>query len=342
MKRPLLLLVFLGVFIQGVLFGQTKYYYSVDNNPASGNCNVIPFGTGGTGSWENQRCQLLVKSAKLPLGRPGMVRSVGFAFCSSGLRKFKGVIIKLGHNKTNTLVSSFAANFSGPVFTVFNRADVNWNITANTWTRLPLSRPFIYNGKDALVVDVYALGSGQGGSRACRRGTEPRCYKVGLNLVAGVSSYGKGCLGSNGKVPLVSPVSFPILGSNLFNIGVKDAAGSVPAVLLTGNSNTVFGPIKLPFDLTGLGAPGCSLLTRILFFTALTTDGKGNALAALSLPADPSLHGAKAYFQWILLDRGANAAGLVTTGGVGMTLGNVGPSSGSLGNAGIKVELGIL
>ncbi len=328
-----------SLLLCGLLSSQTKYFYIPDSNAASGNANVIPFGTGSS-SWANQRCQFLLKKNYLP-AKPGVVRSVGFAPAGSGTYLFKAVVLKLGHNTSGTLGPTFAASFSGPVFTVFNQAAFSWKVTANQWNRIPLSRPFVFNGKDNLVLDVLALGSDLNPKAGFHRATEPRYYKVGVRPNASVQPYGKGCAGSNGKVPVFSPYSFPWLGANFFRVGLDRAKPQAPAVLFIGRSSTKFAGMPLPLSLGFMGAPGCDLNVAVIFMNPTSTGNSGKAFVDMALPNAPALERSVFYMQWAVLDPKANQAGMVTTQGLKAQVGSVPPSSGSgPSSAALKVELG--
>ncbi len=341
MKKLLLPAPVLVFFFSGLLPSQTKYFYIPDSNAATGTANVIPFGT-GSASWANQRCQFLLKKTFLP-GKPGVVRSVGFAPAGSGTYLFKAVVLKLGHNTSGTLGPTFAGSYSGPVFTVFNRAAFSWQVKANQWNRIPLSRPFVYNGKDNLVLDVLALGSDLNTKGGFRRATEPRYYKVGVIPNASTGLYGRGCPGSNKKVPVFNPYSYPWLGANFFRVGLDQAVSQAPSILFVGNRSTKFAGLPLPFSLAFMGAPGCFLNTSIVFMNATSTTARGTAFVDMSIPNSPALEGLALYMQWAVFDKGANPAGLVTTRGLKARVGSVPPSSGyGPSAAALKVELGIL
>jgi hypothetical protein len=134
-----------------------------------------------------------------------------------------------------------------------------------------------------------------------------------VSTAAAYGSFGAGCAGTMGA-PTLAPAlgSRPILGTT-FTANL----GSLPqslAVMATGFSNTRFGPVTLPFDLTPLGMPGCSLLTSVVLTQVAT--GTGNAATwSISVPNDSSILGASFFNQAFVPSPSTNPAGLVVTNG---------------------------
>lgn len=335
-----LLLALLALLAAGL--PAQSYYYSPDNDPTSGSSNVIPFGNGTTGTWENQRGQYLFRAANLP-GKPGLVRSVGFAAATtSGPYVYKALVIRLGHNTTGTLGASFSGNIQGPALTVFNVFNASWPVVANTWSPIPLQRPFIYNGTDNIVVDITAIGSHLSPKSGFHTGADPRAYSRTFVAVGDLKPYGKGCLGSNQKTPAVALLCHPMVGSQIFDVGLTDAPASGAAVLLGGASNASFAGIPLPLDLGPFGATGCSLYTSILYTGGAVADPSGAALVPLGIPYDPIFHGVSVFFQWLMPDAQANPLGLITSDGLEAVLDIVeGPMSVGT-SAGLKMQMEIL
>ena len=321
---------------------QTKYYYSPDNNAASGSTNAIPFGTGST-TWADQRGQFLVRSTYLP-SSPGLVKSLGFAPGYGGTFLYEAMVINLGFNTTGSLGANFRNNFKGQPLTVLNRFDFSWPVTANQWNRIPLERPFIYNGQDNLVVEIFATGSDRNNKGVSfRTGSEPRAYLYNNTPTAAIRTFGQGCKGSSGKVPAMEIRSYPLIGATLFEVGLQQAPASAPALLFLGNSNTAFAGLPLPFDLVGIGAPGCPLNASILAQVGGAAGAGGELVLNLPIPDSSALESAVFYGQWAMVDGAANPAGLTTTAGLEVTTGSVTPATGrTSSNAGLKIEVGIL
>lgn len=338
MRSLLPLLALLAAALPG-----QSYYYSPDNNATTGSSNVIPFGNGTTGTWENQRAQFLFRAANLP-GKPGLIRSIGFAPSGTGTYQFKAIVIRLGHNTTGTLVNTgFMANYATPPQTVFNVYNVSWPVVAATWCRFPLSRPFIYNGTDNVTVDVAAIGSHLNTKSGFRTGADPRAYKTAMTLAGDLKPFGLGCVGSNAKTPTADLLCMPLVGAQIFDVGVKDAPASGAAILLGGVSNTLFASLPLPLDLGFFGAKGCNLYTSIEFIGGALADPLGAALVPLAIPYDPTFHKVSVFFQWLLPDAAANPLGMITSDGLEAVLDLYEYAPLSAGSSsGLKMEFEIL
>jgi len=343
MIRFLLLLSLLALLLPPAVQAQTSYYGIPDNNAASGGGNVIPFGNGSPGSFENHRYQSLALKKYLP-SKPGLLRSIAFSPTGSGLLKYKAMVVQIGHNTSGSLGPTLKGSFSTPPVTVLNRADFSWQVTQDTWSPLPLTspKPFLYNGKDNLVIEIVSLGSDLNSKPAFHRETESRYYARGFTMPTHVSLYGKGCVGSNNKEPVLAEYSFPLIGADHYQVGLADAAPSTGALFYLGTSKTAYGPLKLPFDLTFLGATGCFLHGSITLLFPVATGAAGTASVNAAIPEDPVLEGATFYGQWLIADPKANPAGLVSTKGLESMMTRVDKNPGSPSAAALRVQLGFI
>jgi len=95
--------------------------------------------------------------------------------------------------------------------------------------------------------------------------------------------------------------------------------GANTLCLFSPNRNYL-GPIGLPFPLDGIGAPGCWLHVEPLVPVPARVEANKLARASLALPLDIHLAGKKLYAQYLVLDPGANPAGLTASGAVEMEL----------------------
>ena len=73
----------------------------------------------------------------------------------------------------------------------------------------------------------------------------------------------------------------------------------------------------MPFNLTPLGLPGCTLYAtfEVYPFTTRLTSSQGAASVLLVLPNDRNLVGGRFYNQWLIVDAPANPLGIVFTNG---------------------------
>lgn len=145
-----------------------------------------------------------------------------------------------------------------------------------------------------------------------RSGAKAALVYVGVDLCS-TGVFGAGCKGASG-VPELSYGELPRLGRP-FAIDLDKARPSSAAIVSLGASKTAWGAFKLPLDLTGLGASGCSLLASPDTLFALPTTASGTATLRFSVPNSASLVGLTIYDQFLVLDATANAAGLVTSNG---------------------------
>lgn len=129
-----------------------------------------------------------------------------------------------------------------------------------------------------------------------------------------ITPFGTGCKGSRGT-PAIGAIGLPRLGQS-YSITL---AGGVPggrALLLGGADKQV-----PPFDLSWLGAPGCSLLVKAQGFFFVALDGQGGVVVRDQVPNDPRLLGKSIYVQWVTIDAAANRLGLAFSRGLQITVG---------------------
>ncbi len=100
-----------------------------------------------------------------------------------------------------------------------------------------------------------------------------------------------------------------------------------PALLLTGSQASTWGGLKLPVDLTSIGAPGCKLYVAPAFGLAgLTIGGDARGLVKFSLgilPKQTVFQGIKLYQQAVVVDPLTNALGFRFSNYIEMTLGRL-------------------
>jgi hypothetical protein len=138
-----------------------------------------------------------------------------------------------------------------------------------------------------------------------------------------VTGLGTGCAGAGNHVPVLGSAASARIGQG-FTLELHGAPPASPVIALLGGSATSFGGIPLPFDLAPAGAPGCFLRTNMLALAAALATGSGSGGGSASfvwpVPNDASLQGAVLFFQAIVVDAAANAAGLTTTNGLRVTV----------------------
>lgn len=187
---------------------------------------------------------------------------------------------------------------------------------------VPLAQPFTYDPQQGhLLLEVQLLGNNQNNAPAdcwldAHQGpghgraysfvvggttftlTDDRTTTVAVLTAASI-----------GAVPRLDWRSAPMPGGTL-QVILRQAAPSAPTVLLQGHVDTNWNGQPLPWELGGLGAPGCVLRLQPDALLAVLTDAAGATELALPLPADPALVGLTVLHQFATLDAAANALGL--------------------------------
>lgn len=314
-------------------------FFVPDNDATTGSCNVFPFGsTGGS----NLKYQQLVTAAELG-NQAGTITGIGFAKCGGGTLHFDTIKVVLAHKPgTGTLVATFAQNMVADVTTVVLGTNHDWNLPADSWQDVGMQVPFAYNGIDNLVIEVTVTGSqwtaSGAGSPGTRAGSHQRVFannwtttppangtlastfalKVEIDMgTAKVSSYGRGCAGSNTLAPHIAVTGTPQLGQTF----VYDLANGLPgsvALHTIGFSNAA----PFPADLAFLGAPSCFLYTDLSILSATLIDAAGVGGVGFTVPLDPSLIGLSVYGQFLCYDPTANTFGWTTSNYVRTQFGN--------------------
>ena len=97
-------------------------------------------------------------------------------------------------------------------------------------------------------------------------------------------------------------------GSLITRLTSASVTTGVGAMIL-GTSVTKWGAIPLPLDLTPAGAPGCAIMTDVLFLFP-TPIAASTATVTLPLPNIPGLEGLVLNTQFMVVDAAANNMGL--------------------------------
>ena len=134
-------------------------------------------------------------------------------------------------------------------------------------------------------------------------------FEYTIRARASFVSRGSGCPGSNRSIPLLWAETTPELGRD-FVLRLKQAAPLAGTALILGVS-----PVN--FDLTPLGAPGCVVLNNpdVLLTNVTNSSGAWGSPHKIHVPLDLNLLGGKVYAQVLVLDKGANRLGLVSSNG---------------------------
>ncbi|MBK8976367.1 MAG: hypothetical protein IPM29_10595 [Planctomycetes bacterium] len=184
-----------------------------------------------------------------------------------------------------------------------------WTYDGNDWTfvsptgtapNVPVEAAMAYD----IGNDVHVHFGGRGPT-----GTSGGTFEYRSLGYPSYALAGRGCAGSAGT-PLLeaAPGSRPVAGGT-FTARVSNLPASAGyAVVFFGLTNIAAGPLRLPFDLTGLGITGCTLHCASNPSFAVPASG-GTASWTLSVPA--AVAGAAFWNQVLVADPGTNPIGVV-------------------------------
>ncbi len=118
-----------------------------------------------------------------------------------------------------------------------------------------------------------------------------------------VTSIALNCPPGYGAAPLLfgsGPV--PTVNKS-FSVDLYKAATAAPCALF-------IGATKRNLDLTGLGAPYCTMLTSSDITLGLRSSATGTAKFKVAVPNNSYLANKSIYFQWVVIDKRANNLGI--------------------------------
>jgi arylsulfatase A-like enzyme len=136
-----------------------------------------------------------------------------------------------------------------------------------------------------------------------------------MNLVESVRDdgwaelYGTGCGGSAG-VPFYRTQTQPRIGQHFHTAVMSAPANATGMLTVIGMSRTSSGGAPLPYDLGGLGMPGCQLAVST---DLLLLHGWDGVSQGLPIPNQPSLYKTEFYAQGVVGEPGTNALDLIWT-----------------------------
>lgn len=194
-----------------------------------------------------------------------------------------------------------------------------WAWSGLGWTALtttansPPGRSFARLTHDARNQQTVAFGGDCSGSLM------QDAWVVDVQPFGRHSETGPGCSGS-GLSPRLAPVpgSNPVLGGALrLQLSDLSSSSQLPAFLFVG-----FTRFPIPLDLTAFGLAGCRLYAAT-DLTYPTTRIGSSGFVNIGLPTDPSYLGVRLETQGVAVVPGANTAGLLTTNGLSVRIGEL-------------------
>ncbi|MHC4078552.1 MAG: hypothetical protein ACYST0_08965 [Planctomycetota bacterium] len=336
LKLPLVSLA--TVSLMGLLaapaVAQTKIY-NTDNVGSTGTCNVIPFGsTTPSTTWSNQKYQTIMASSLFGK-KTGMICSLGFAACQTGIKKFTSIEIKMDYfpGTGSTLTTTFSNNITSKATTVLSATNYVFHTTKDQWAHVGLQKPFLYIPTlGHLVVQITVMGAEGSGNNFHRGGSASlapvqRMYATGGSWVGGkppatgslsttaglkmevgfdawaLDTFGVGCQGSNNKIPQLTLTGSSALGQ-FVTLGLTDALPSASMFLVIG----VTAP-GTPVDMGMYGAPSCTLYPALDIIVPTSANASGAFTQRFPMPTSSSMVCSKAYVQFFPHDKSANSFG---------------------------------
>jgi len=208
----------------------------------------------------------------------------------------------------------YSATSTGAPGSTLASTTINWTATAG-WHRAKLTTPLVLkpNTKFFLVFENPGkLPYMTAGTQTVQHWHSGPAWRGPYNARW---NYNVICCGqSGGAIPVLGHTGVPSI-STPFTVDLSKAKANSVALQVLGTSRSAWGAFKLPLDLTGAGAPGCSLLVSWLVAFAVPTGASGTASIKYALPNDKNLIGVPFHNQWAVLDKPANKLGLVFSDG---------------------------
>ena len=146
-------------------------------------------------------------------------------------------------------------------------------------------------------------------------------WEYDVSTPAWYTPFGSGCAGTAGLPVLASaPLQLPWIGTSV-EVRVQPIPPGAPTVMILGSSKSVFAGGSLPLGLGFLGMTGCSLLVSPDVVVPMASR-EGAATLTLTIPASAALAGSAFHDQALIVDPGANAAGLIVSNGQEAAIGS--------------------
>ncbi|MBL8897807.1 MAG: hypothetical protein JNM84_09270, partial [Planctomycetes bacterium] len=281
------------------LAAQTVSVFPTDHGAVEGVGSVgLPFGDG------IGRRQFIYQSGFVGLPNGAQITRIGFRPDESASDTGRRVQFQLqmGHGSRSLANASslFAQNYDGTPTVVFARRILQLpNLTASApgpstgamW--IQLDTPFTYDATKNLIVD-FSIS-------AIDNGNQPFSYRMDLpSWVAGRSSFGAGCLQSDGRIPQVSTTGGFVAGS--WTVSLTRGLPNSVYSLHVGAGTANWQGLPLPFPLDAVGAPGCSLLVEWPVVISRPTGFAGNDSVTAQIPNDLVFYGLTFHAQAVIFD----------------------------------------
>ncbi len=202
--------------------------------------------------------------------------------------------------------------------------------------KYPISTPYLYNPKNGHLIMEWITGSGQAQSKGGQQLDAVRITKGGGGGTRAFGTWGKFAGGDTVGWKADATKLKPGGAVDITLAGFKQGYTSR---MFFGVSDKTYNGTPLPYDLGNIGAPGNFLYTGLNLILPFklneTSPGSGIFVGAVNipLPNNSKLIGAKGFVQTYYADAKANAAGLVSSNAMELSIGGASPVTQMLGQS---------
>jgi len=311
MKRLFPLLAIVAIVATSGAAGDV--YVPNSTLPGQG-CNNYPFNA-SLGEWRYQ----LVVPANLLGGKQMRITDVWFAPCYSVTLSATTFEMTMSHATLPTPSTIYANNLPNPVV-VIPAGPITWVRTKDTWSKIPLIKPFDYNGTDQLTIEVrYKGGSLQGNTQSTDHQTNNtalayyRVYGYGTGAYASANARSVDPRGAlmvrlTYQDVLIFGTGSPSIGQT---ITLNLVAPTDPNLPYQVGTSLGTGPIPIGTRSIGLSLDDLLVVTIRGFLPAVFQnyagflDASGKGAAKLAIPNHSGLIGVRLHSAFVTVKAGA-------------------------------------
>lgn len=314
MKTPVLIICLVASLAGALAAGDLDIPYPPT---AWVNCNYFPFMV-GFGEW---RYQFVIGANRLG-GKSRVLTHISFQPCQSNTFRAAAFEMRMSHHTLTAAPSlTFAANLPSPQV-VIPAGPITYARTQSTWSTLKLTRPFTYNGKDGLTIELrYKGGTLTGGSPSGSDDSFPRDYNYQCYRVF---RYGAGSYASTTATSQLSTgmllTRLTYLDASISGSGSPSIGGTVHLSLLaSGDAGLAYqvgtslgtGPIPIGTRKLGLSPDGLLIVSTSGLWPCIFSgyrgilDARGQARAVIHVPSIQVLIGVRLNSAFVTLDSAA-------------------------------------
>ena len=174
-----------------------------------------------------------------------------------------------------------------------------FGLSSKKWTPTLKTPEFMGYDTDCVLIGQYLFVKA-GGSQT-NVNIHNDIYMVAVSG-AYTNLFGKACKTSMNIYPQIFTNSAPAIGNTNFSIGIANGIPNTAGLLILGTSNTSWGSIKLPLDLSPYGGKGCYLNVNFILNFSATLSQQGSAIVPQPIPNNPIFRNISVYYQWLILD----------------------------------------